>query len=105
MHRKRNFLPMPGLERENNMNESEYQALMEASWRRPLTDEEQARLDAWLRTHPAAHNEWEAEMALNRLLEQLPEAPVASNFTARVLQALDRESAALERRESAFDRV
>lgn len=87
------------------MNESEYQALMEASWRRSLTDDEQARLDLWLRTHPEAHHEWEAESALNRLLEQLPEAPVASNFTARVLQAVERESAAEARRESVFDRV
>jgi anti-sigma factor RsiW len=87
------------------MNESEYQALVEASWRRSLTDDEQARLDSWLRVHPEAHNEWEAESALNRLLEQLPEAPVASNFTARVLQAVGRESAAAPRRESIFDRV
>jgi anti-sigma factor RsiW len=87
------------------MNESEFQALMEASWRRPLTDEEQARLDVWLRAHPAAQNEWETEAALNRLLEQLPEAPLASNFTARVLQAVDRESAAIERREPLQDRV
>jgi anti-sigma factor RsiW len=87
------------------MNESEYQALIEASWRRSLTDEEQARLDAWLRVHPEAHNEWEAEFALNRLLEQLPEAPVASNFTARVLQAVEREPAAVTRRESVFGRL
>lgn len=82
------------------MNESEYQALIEASWRRSLTDDEQARLDAWLRVHPEAHNEWEVESALNRLLEQLPEAPVSSNFSARVLQAVERESAAAARRES-----
>src|SRR5436190_11547639 len=82
------------------MNESEYQALVEASWRRSLTEDEQARLDSWLRTHPEAHNEWEAESALNRLLEQLPSAPMASNFAARVLQAAERESAAAARRES-----
>lgn len=87
------------------MNESEYQALIEASWRRSLTDDEQARLDAWLRMHPEAHNEWEAESALNRLLEQLPEAPVASNFTARVLQAVERGSAAVTRRGSVFGRL
>jgi anti-sigma factor RsiW len=87
------------------MNESEYQALVEASWRRSLTDDEQARLDSWLRVHPETHNQWEAESALNRLLEQLPEAPVASNFTARVLQALERESAAVARRESVFGRL
>ena len=76
------------------MNESEYQALIEASWRRSLTDDEQARLDSWLRVHPEMHNEWEEESALNRMLEELPEAPVASNFTARVLQAVQREAAA-----------
>jgi hypothetical protein len=62
-------------------------------------------LDSWLRVHPETHNEWEAESVLNRLLEQLPDAPVASNFTARVLQAVGRESAAAARRESVFDRV
>jgi anti-sigma factor RsiW len=87
------------------MNESEYQALIEASWRRSLTDDEQTRLDAWLREHPASHNEWEAESALNRLLEQLPDVTVASNFTARVLQAVERESAAAARRESGFGRL
>ena len=87
------------------MNESEYQALVEASWRRSLTDDEEARLDAWLRVHPEAHNEWEAESALNRILEELPEAPVASNFTARVLQAVERESATAARHESVLDRL
>jgi anti-sigma factor RsiW len=87
------------------MNESEYQALIEASWRRSLTDDEQARLDAWLRTHPEAHNEWEAESALNRLLDQLPDAPVASNFTAGILRAMERETAVAARRESVFSRV
>lgn len=87
------------------MNESEYQALIEASWRRSLTDDEQTRLDSWLRVHPEAHNEWEVESALNRLLEQLPVAPVASNFTARVLQAVERESVTAARRASVFDRL
>jgi anti-sigma factor RsiW len=87
------------------MNESEYQALIEASWRRSLTDDEQARLDAWLRTHPEAHNEWESESALNRLLDQLPDVPVASNFTAGILRVVERETAVAARRESIFSRV
>jgi hypothetical protein len=87
------------------MNESEYQALIEASWRRSLTDAEKARLDVWLRVHLEAHNEWEAESALNRLLEQLPDVPVASNFTAGILRAVERETAAAARRESVFSRV
>jgi anti-sigma factor RsiW len=87
------------------MNESEYQALMEASWRRPLTEDEQGRLDAWLLAHPEAHNDWETESTLNRLLEQLPDAPVASNFTALVMRALEREPAAVVRSEAFLDRV
>jgi anti-sigma factor RsiW len=96
---------VPGLERENNMNESEYRALIESSWRRPLSAEAQARLEAWLHAHPESHNNWEAESTLNRLLERLPDAPVASNFTARVMQAVERESAAAVRSTSILDRV
>ena len=75
------------------MNETEYRELLEASWRRPLTDAEEARLQAWLAAHPEEQTRCESELALNQLLEQLPDVPVASNFTARVLQAARREAA------------
>jgi anti-sigma factor RsiW len=75
------------------MNETEYRELMEASWRRPLTAAEEARLQAWLADHPEAQALWESELSLNHLLEQLPDVPVASNFTARVVQAAQREAA------------
>ncbi len=80
------------------MNDDQtHQRLRETAWRRKLTDAEQAELRTWLATHPAARDEWENEAALNELLARLPEAPVASNFTARVLQAVEREAAASER--------
>src|SRR6266536_3583809 len=82
------------------MNESDYQALLRTAWRRPLSLEEQARLDAWLATHPQAQAEWEEEAGLNRLLGQLPLAPVPSNFTALVLQALEEPPAGATRRPS-----
>ena len=82
------------------MNESEYQSLLEASWRRALTAEELARMEAWVAAHPEAQAEWEAEAGLNGLLGRLPEAPVASNFTAQVLQELDREAASAARTHS-----
>ena len=85
------------------MNESEYQALLEKTWRGPLDPEEQARLDAWLATRPQARAEWESENALNRCIGQLPDAPLPSNFTARVLRALDKESAEAARRASVSD--
>src|SRR5262245_52791940 len=75
------------------MSEAEYQALLEASWRRRLTATEEARLQAWLAAHPEEQARWESESSLSQLLEQLPDVPVASNFTARVLQAARSEAA------------
>jgi ferric-dicitrate binding protein FerR (iron transport regulator) len=66
----------------------------ELSWRRKLTDAEEAELRAWLKAHPEAQADWEAEAGLNAALGGLPEMPVPSNFTARVLQAVEREAAA-----------
>ena len=85
------------------MNESEFQALIETSWRRPLTPDEQTRLDAWLATRPEARAAWETECGLNQVLSQLPDAPVASNFTSQVLLAVERETAPKERRPSLLD--
>jgi anti-sigma factor RsiW len=81
-------------------NDPIYNRLRELSWRRRLTDPEEAELRAWLSAHPEAQAEWEAEAGLNASLSRLPDAPVPGNFTARVLQAVEREAAAdLRRRE------
>ncbi len=70
----------------------------ELGWRQRLTDEERVALEKFLTGHPEAREEWQAESQLNRLLEKLPEAPpVASNFTARVMQAVERDAAASTR--------
>ena len=74
------------------MNDPFYHKLLEISWRRKLTKSEVAELRAWLADHPEARSNWEGEAGLNALLGELPEAPVASNFTARVLQAAERPS-------------
>lgn len=68
--------------------------LRELSWRRKLTVAEQAGLRACLAAHPEAQTDWEAEAGLTEALGRLPDVPVASNFTARVLQAVERETAA-----------
>jgi len=73
------------------MNDPRDQHLREAAWRRPLTAAEQADLRAWLATHPEARADWETEARLNQALQKLPDAAVPSNFTARVLQAIERE--------------
>ncbi len=75
-------------------NDPTYTRLRELSWRRKLTEAEEAEMRVWLEAHPDARAEWEAEAGLNAALSRLPEAPVASNFTARVLRAVEHEDAA-----------
>jgi anti-sigma factor RsiW len=70
-----------------------YERLRELSWRRTLTAAEEAELRAWLKGHPEVEADWEAEAALNETLRRLADVPVATNFTARVLQAVEREAA------------
>jgi anti-sigma factor RsiW len=78
-------------------NDPLYQRLLEQCWRRPLTGDEETQLQEWLAAHPEAQGDWEAEAGLNQTLSLLPDAPLPSNFTARVLQAVERESAAAAR--------
>jgi anti-sigma factor RsiW len=72
------------------MQNAEYQKLKEASWRRPLTAEERARLRELLAARPEARASWEEDAALTGLLRRLPGADVSTNFTARVVQAAGR---------------
>lgn len=74
-----------------------YSRLRETSWRRELTAAEQAELRAYLASHPEARADWEAEASLNAGLSRLPDAPISSNFTARVLQAIELDVAAAAR--------
>ena len=74
------------------MNENEFEKLREASWRRKLTEEEEAALRGYLATRAAARAQWEEESGLNEYLARLPDAPVSSNFTSRVLLAVARET-------------
>lgn len=71
----------------------------EIGWRRKLTPEEEARLSEWLNAHPEAQADWESEAGLSDLLTALPNAPVPSNFTARVVQAAELEAMARNRDE------
>jgi anti-sigma factor RsiW len=73
-------------------NDPIFERFREISWRRALTDAEHAELQAWLSAHPEFRAEWKAEMALSMSLTRLSEPAVPSNFTARVLQAVEREA-------------
>ena len=83
-------------------NDPLYNQLRELSWQRKLTREEEESLRSWLAAHPEAQADWELEAALNDSLRRMPEAPVSSNFTARVMQAVEREAAAQSRRGAPF---
>jgi anti-sigma factor RsiW len=81
----------------NNVNDDmsilDSERLAELAWRRSLAPEQQARLREFLATHPEARASWELEAALARALNGLAPAPVSSNFTALVLQAVQRAPA------------
>jgi hypothetical protein len=79
-----------------------YDQWREANWRPPLSAAEETELRTWLAAHPETQADWEAEVALSEALRHLPEAPLASNFTSRVLQAVERETAAQSRRGQSF---
>ena len=79
------------------MNESLFNQLREQSWRRKLTDAEEVELRAYLAAHPEVQADWQTETELNAALGQLPDVPVPSNFTARVLRAVERETAGAPR--------
>ena len=64
------------------MNQSEFDNLLQTAYERDLTDGELAKLERWLAANPADQAEWKA---LDHLLATLPDTPVATNFTARVL--------------------
>jgi anti-sigma factor RsiW len=59
--------------------------------RRPLRSDERERLDSRLAQDAALRAQWEQELALNRILQDLPDAPVPSNFNASVWAAVSRE--------------
>ncbi|HEY1490559.1 MAG TPA: hypothetical protein VGF90_05920, partial [Verrucomicrobiae bacterium] len=68
--------------------------LLEKRWRQKLTPAEEASVRAWLAQHPESKADWDLENQVSEALEKLPDVPVPSNFTARVLQAIEREAAA-----------
>jgi hypothetical protein len=84
------------------MNESDHNPLREKSWRHKLTPAEAAELQARLAKNPEAQTDWETELHLTEVISGLPDAPVPSNFTARVLQAVERESVVGSRRRGSF---
>jgi anti-sigma factor RsiW len=73
------------------MNQSDYNQLRESAWKRKLTAQQEAEIKEYLANYPEAHPDWEEERLLTQFLAQLPDTPLASNFTAQVLQAVKRQ--------------
>jgi hypothetical protein len=82
------------------MNESDYNQLREKSWRQKLSANEEKVLFAWFAAHPEARVDWEAELSLTKTIARLPDAPIPTNFTARVLQAVELEASADARQQT-----
>lgn len=74
------------------MSENEFQNLIEASWRRALTAQEEAALKEYLAVHSEARMILDEELALSCVVRALPDVPVSTNFTSRVLQAVERDT-------------
>jgi negative regulator of sigma E activity len=82
------------------MNKSTYNQAKEKSWVEPLSADENAELRRFLADNPELQQDWEEDAALTSTLNRLPNVPVSSNFTARVMQAVQREDAQAERKTS-----
>ena len=75
------------------MNDVRKDELIRLSLQRELTAEEESWLEDYFTVQPGGRASWEEERALNRALRTLPDVPVSSNFTARVLQAVEMDEA------------
>jgi hypothetical protein len=76
---------------DDQMNGDELNQVRETLLRRELSPAEHERLRRALSAAGAEPGPWDTEVALSSLLSRLPDAPLSSNFTARVLQAVEGE--------------
>jgi anti-sigma factor RsiW len=80
------------------MNDADFNELELEALRRPLKADEETALQAYLAAHPEAQADWQTDLALNHVLRRLFDAPLSSNFTAQLLQAVEREERIAARR-------
>jgi anti-sigma factor RsiW len=80
-----------GFRKDVTMSLPDLNKITDAMQRDRLNAQQEAQLQAYLASHPEQRTVWDEDLALNHLLRQVPDAPVSSNFTAQVLQALASE--------------
>jgi len=73
------------------MNREDTGEFWKTGLHRKITVGEELEWELRLTDRPEAMVKFEDEVNLNRALRQLPDAPVSSNFTALVMQAIERE--------------
>ena len=67
---------------------SEYEDLLSIRWIRDLNGRERDRLARLVSADPKWKARWEEDMAVLAAVRHLPDVPVSSNFTSRVVAAL-----------------
>lgn len=80
------------------MSAPKHEQLLEKGLRHPLTSAEWAQLQAEWAKHPEPQAPLSEDVVLTQLLHRLPAAAVSSNFTAQVLQAVERDQRQAARR-------
>jgi hypothetical protein len=76
---------------ENNMKRQDGSEFWKTGLRRKMSIGEEAEWQIHLADQPEARAQFQEELSLNRALQRLPDIPVSSNFTALVMQAVERE--------------
>ena len=71
------------------MTQPDFEQLLEIRRLREMRPEERRRLKSWLDSHPEDRVRWEEEDLLSLALEDLPDAEVPTNFTARVWDGIE----------------
>ena len=75
-----------------------HEKIRELTWRDDLSPAQQQELKGWLAAHPEAAETFALDAEITAALAKLPDAPVSSNFTARVLEQAQLERQAADRR-------
>jgi len=75
-----------------------HEKIRELTWRGPVSPAQRQELKAWLEAHPAERESVALDSRLTESLLKLPDAPVPSNFTARVLEQVRLEQATERRK-------
>ena len=73
------------------MRQSDWDEFLKKEMNASLRSEDRARLDTLLSGNPESQSAWTEEVRLNELLRQLPDAPLSTNFTSQVLNAVEAE--------------